>query len=144
MRDGTNEEPGRTTMQRRNQIEKLFGPNCMIDCINASIATERAAAVIDASEVSRHNATAYFAGSAQLYLAQYLLAAAILGEGAATVIEWARTDDQQPWDALASRLDLVPPEWAEIRSEITLLPPEEKTAVFLTLRTALTHSVAAS
>ncbi|WP_410570615.1 hypothetical protein [Amycolatopsis sp. cmx-4-61] len=131
-------------MERRNQIEVLFGPDCMIDCINASIATERAAAVIDASGVSRQGGTVYFTGIAQRCLAHYLLAAAILGEGAVTVVGWARADDQQPWDVLAGRPDVVPSEWAGARSEIAQLPPEQKVAVFLTLRTALAPGIAVS
>ncbi|RSM68702.1 hypothetical protein DL991_41265 [Amycolatopsis sp. WAC 01375] len=110
-------------------IEQIYGPGCMIECISASVAEDRALTLVEASGVARVGpAEAYLAVHAGRLLAVYLLAAAILGDDADVILEWARTDADRPWAALQSRPDVVPHEWSGRRDELESGPAAETTA----------------
>ncbi|WP_410646259.1 hypothetical protein [Amycolatopsis sp. cmx-4-54] len=119
-------------------IEQIYGPGCMIECISASVAEDRARTLIEASGVARVGPTdAYLAAHADRLLAVYLLAAAILGEDADVILEWARTDADRPWAALQSRPDVVPHGWSGRRDELESGPAAETTSARHMLVTAL-------
>ncbi|OXM57046.1 hypothetical protein CFP71_09935 [Amycolatopsis thailandensis] len=124
--------------ERRTLVEQLYGRTCMIDCITASVAAERARELVEASGASALGpADAYFATGALHILTGYLQAAAILGEKPQTIVAWARTDASEPWIALESRPDVVPQEWSRHRSALLSLPAADQTATRQMLRTIL-------
>jgi hypothetical protein len=128
-----------TVVDQRNRIERMFGAQCMIDCISPSVAKERAETLFRAyaATCAEGGGTEFFARVAQDLLAQYLLAAAVLGEGADTVLAWIRSGDPRPWEALAQRPDVVPAEWPATRAAVETMPEETRVAVFASLQAAL-------